>query len=101
MCHINHVLTLICIYIVTQKLLLITFFSNILSFKTISGKITATIFDYLPWFLFAGNVLSSPSCNKPNTLERDWSKFIKESFILDYFDKNWSEKLELNQQNLN
>ena len=87
--------------LVTQKLLLIIFFSNIISFRTISGKITATISDDLPWFLFAGNVLSNPSCNKSNILERHWSKSKKKSFILDYFDKNWSEKLQVNQQNAN
>ena len=36
-----------------------------------------------------------------NILERDWSKFKKENFILDYFDKSWSEILKLDQQNLN
>ena len=29
------------------------------------------------------------------------SKFKKEKFILDYFDKNWSEILELDQHNVN
>ena len=33
----------------------------------------------------------NPLCNKSNILERDWSKLNKENFILDYFDKNWSE----------
>ena len=36
-----------------------------------------------------------------NILEKDWSKFKKENFILDYFDKSWSEILKLDQQNLN
>ena len=63
--------------LVTQKFLLIIFFSNILSFRTISGKITATISDYLPLFLFAPDVLPNPSCNKLNILEKDWSKFKK------------------------
>ena len=46
-------------------------------------------------------MLSNPLCNKPNILERDWSKLNKENFILDYFDKNWSEILQLNQHNVN
>ena len=32
---------------------------------------------------------------------KDWSKFNKENFILDYFDKNWPEILELDQHNVN
>ena len=39
--------------------------------------------------------------NKSNILERDLSKFNKENFILDYFDKNWSEILQLDQHNVN
>ena len=45
-------------------------------------------------------MLSSPLCNKSNILERDWSKFNKENFILDYIDKNWSEILKLDQHNV-
>ena len=76
-------------------------FSNLLSCEAISGNITATISNHLAQFLFAPNVLSNPLCNKSNILERDWSKFNKENFILDYFDKNWSEILELDQHNVN
>ena len=47
--------------------------------------------------MFAPNVLSNPLCNKSNILE----KFNKENFILDYFDKNWSEILKFDQQNVN
>ena len=72
-----------------------------LSCEAISGNITATISDHLPQFLFAPNVLSNPLCNKSNILERNWSKFNKENFILDYFDKNWSEILQLNEHNVN
>ena len=46
-------------------------------------------------------MLSNPSGNKSNILERDWSKFNKENFILDYFDKNWFEILQLDQHNEN
>ena len=65
-----------------------------------SGNLTATISDYLPQFLFAPNILSNPSYNKSNIFERDWSKFNKENFILDYFEKNWSDILQLDQQNV-
>ena len=46
-------------------------------------------------------MLSNPLCNKSNILERDWSKFNNENFILAYFDKNWSEILQLDQHNTN
>ena len=72
-------------------------FSNILSSEIISGNLTATISDHLPQFLFAPNILSNPSYNKSNIFERDWSRYNKENFILDYFDKNWFDILQLDQ----
>ena len=71
-----------------------------LSSEIISGNLTATIFDHLPQFLFAPNILSNPSYSRSNIFERYWSKFNKENFILDYFEKNWSDILQLDQQNV-
>ena len=51
--------------------------------------------------MFAPNVLSNPLCNKSSILERDWSKFNNENFILDYFNETWSEILQLDQHNAN
>ena len=67
----------------------IIYLSNVFSCEATSENITATISDHLTQFLLASNVLSNPLCNKSNTLERDWSKFKKESFNhdLDYFDE--------------
>ena len=87
-----------------SKTLIDNIFWNVatrVSCETISGNITTTISDHLPQFLFAPNVISNPLCKKSNILKRDWSKFNKENFILDYFDKNWSEILQLDQQNVN
>ena len=36
-----------------------------------------------------------------NFYERDWSKFKQENFILDYFDKDWPDLLQIDQQNVN
>ena len=83
-----------------SKTLIDNIFSNILSSEIISGNLTATISDHLPQFLFAPNILSNPSYNRSNIFERDWSKFNKENFILDYFEKNWSDILQLDQQNV-
>ena len=79
-----------------SKTLIDNIFSNILSSEIISGNLTATISDHLPQFLFSPN----PSDNRSNIFERDWSKFNKENFILDYFEKNWSDVLQLDQQNV-
>ena len=87
-----------------SKTLIDNIFWNVatrVSCETISGNITTTISDHLPQFLFAPNVISNPLCKKSNILKRDWSKFNKENFILDYFDKNWSEILQLDQHNVN
>ena len=83
-----------------SKTLIDNIFSKILSSEIISGNLTATISDHLPPFLFAPNILSNPSYNRTNIFERDWSKFNKENFILDYFEKNWSDVLQLDQQNV-
>ena len=67
----------------------------------VSGNITATISDHLLQFLFAPNILSKASCQKSNIYERYWSKFIQTGFVLDYFGKDWSNVLELDQQDVN
>ena len=46
-------------------------------------------------------MLPNTLCNKSKILEKDWSKFNKQNFILDYIEKNWSEILELDQHNVN
>ena len=83
-----------------SKSLIDKIFSNKISHQVISGKITATISNSLPQFLFA-NVLSKNSCQKSNIYERDWSKFIQTDLVLDYFDKDWSDALQLDQQDVN
>ena len=32
---------------------------------------------------------------------KDWSKFIQTAFLLDYFHKDWSYVLQLDQQDIN
>ena len=83
-----------------SKTLIDNIFSNILSSEIISGNLTANISDNLPQYLFAPNILSNASYNRSNIFDRDWSKFKKENFILDYFEKNWSDILQLDQQNM-
>ena len=66
----------------------------------LSGNISATISDHLPQFSFASNIISNDSYQKSNIYERIWSKFIQTVFLLDYFDKDWSSVLQLDQQDV-
>ena len=81
-----------------SKTLIDNIFSNFISPDIISGNITATISDHLPQFSFVPNILSNP---KSKYYERDRSKFKQENFILDYFDKDWADLLQIDQQNVN
>ena len=40
------------------------------------------------------------SGNKSNIYERDWSKFDRENFILDYFSVDWEDLLKINELNV-
>ena len=42
-----------------------------------------------------GNILG----NKSNIYERDWSKFDREKFILDYFSVDWENLLKNDERN--
>ena len=84
-----------------SKTLIDNIFSNIISHEMISGNMTATVSDHLPQFLFAPNVFSKASCQKSNIYERDWSKSFQTDFVLDYFDKDWCNVLQLDQQDVN
>ena len=85
-----------------SKTLTDNIFPNFISHEVISGNITATISDHLPQYAFVPNILSTnPSTQKFNFYERDWSKFKQENFIIDYFDKDWYDLLQIDQQNVN
>ena len=61
--------------------------------EVISGNITANMFQ----FLFAPNILLGPSCHKSIINENNWFKFIRQNFVLGYFDNEWSDVLQLDQ----
>ena len=84
-----------------SKTLIDNIFSNDISHEITSGNINATISDHLPQFSFVSNILSNSSSQKSKFHERDWSKFKQENFILDYFDKDWADLLQIDQQNVN
>ena len=72
-----------------------TIYFPIISLIIISGNINAAISDHLPQSLFVPNILLNPSAQISNFYGRHWSKFKQESFILDYFDKDWADLLQL------
>ena len=76
-------------------------FSNYNPHEIITGNITATICDHLPQFSFLPNILSNSSTPKSNFYQRTWWKFKQENFLLDYFDKDWADLLQIDQQNVN
>ena len=56
---------------------------------------TATISDHLPQFSIIPNMFGNIPGNKSNIYERDWSKFDRENFILDYFSVEWEDLLKI------
>ena len=60
-------------------------FSNVIDPDIKSGNFTATIFDHLPQFAIIPKMFGNISGNKSNIYERDWTKFDRQNFILDYF----------------
>ena len=74
-------------------------FSNVIDPDIISGNLTATISDHLPQFSIIPNMFGNVSGNKSNIYERDWSKFDREKFILDYFSVDWEDLLKTDELN--
>ena len=60
---------------------------------------TATISNHLPQFAIIPNIFGNISENKYNINERDWSKFDREKFILDYFSVDWEDLSKIDKLN--
>ena len=74
-------------------------FSNVIDPYIISSNSTATTSDHLPQFSIILNILGNVSGNKSNINERDWSKCVRENFILDYFSIDWEDLLKTDELN--
>ena len=74
-------------------------FSDVTDPGVISGNLTATISDHLPQFSIIPNMFGNIPSNKSNIYERDWSKFDRENFILDYFSVDWEDLLKIDELN--
>ena len=75
-------------------------FSNIIDPDIISGNLTATISDHLPQFAIVPNMFGHTASNKSNIYERNWSKFDRQNFILDYFSIDWEDLLKIDELNI-
>ena len=82
-----------------SKTLIDNIFSNQISTDVISGNISATISDHLPQFLIAPRVFSDTYYIKQPIFERDWSNFDKNSFVLSFFNMNWSTIISSDKKN--
>ena len=76
-----------------------TLIDNVIDPDIISGNLTATISDHLPQFSKIPNMFGNIPGNKSNIYERDWSKFDRENFILDYFSVEWEDLLKIDELN--
>ena len=65
------------------------------------GNLTSIISDHLPQVLFIPSVFSDNPATKFNIFERIWKNFNQAEFLIDYFDKDWSNILNLKHGNVN
>ena len=74
-------------------------FLNVIDPDIISGNLTATISDHLHQFSVIPNMFHNIPSNNSNIYEKDWSKFDRENFILDYFSVDWEYLLKIDELN--
>ena len=74
-------------------------FSNQYNKEALSGNLTSINSNYLSRFLFYLSIFPDPP-SKSNIYERNWLKFNKEDFILDYFEKYWDGILNLSRNDI-
>ena len=71
---------------------------NIIDPEIISGNLTVTISDHLPQFAIIPNLAILQVINL--ILMRDWSKFDRENFILDYISVDCEDSLKIDKLNV-
>ena len=74
-------------------------FSNVFDPDIVSGNLTATISNHLLQFAIIPNMFGNVIGNKLKIYERDWSKFDRENFILDFFSVEWEDLLKNDELN--
>ena len=74
--------------------------SKITDPELMSHNSVATISDPLPQFTIIPNMIGNTASHKSNIFEKDWNKFHRENFILDYFSINWQDLLNIDELNV-
>ena len=83
-----------------SRTLINNIFSNQYNKQAISDNLKLTISDHLPQFLFVPPIFSDLTSFKSNIYNKEWSKFSKEYFVLDYFEKDWDSILNLTRNDI-
>ena len=73
-------------------------FSNYVSKEVVCGNLTSTISTHLQ-VLFVPSTFSDNPDTKSNISKRSWTNFNQAEFVMDYFDKDWSDMLNLKHGN--
>ena len=77
-------------------------FSNyILEEETLFGNLASSISDNLPQVLLILSMFLDNAATKSNILERSWTNFNQAEFVMNYFNKDWSNILNLKHGDVN
>ena len=83
----------------TSKTVIDNFFFDPTNSNVISGNLTCNISDHFPQFLMVKNIFPDKK-TKHNIQKHNWSKFDKNEFILDFFDTNWENCLQIEKRDI-
>ena len=61
---------------------------SLITYLYVINNLTSAFFDHLQQILFVPSILSDQPSSKLNIYQKNWTKFNKEDFILDYFEKD-------------
>ena len=75
------------------------FFFDPTNSNVISGNLTCNISDHFPQFLMVKNIFPDKK-TKHNIQKHNWSKFDKNELILDFFDTNWDNCLQIEKRDI-
>ena len=70
-------------------------FCSCVSKEVVCSNLISTISDHLPQVLFVPSLFLDNPATKSNIFDRSWKNFNQAEFVMDYFDKDWSNILNL------
>ena len=76
-------------------------FSNYVSKEAMCGNLTSTIPGHLLQVIFIPFMYSDNPATKCNNFERSWKNFHQAEFVMDCFDEDWLNILNLKHGNVN